>query len=137
MTKFTSYLNPGSWRWRSVVSLFAICLTILLVGQVSMSAATCPDCRGNGKVMVKRPDPGCNGTGHVIVSRHPTRYAKHVPCRGTGYLVSWVQCRTCHGSGQIVRQGKIRCPRCNGVGIRNNTTCTTCGGKGWIWASRR
>jgi molecular chaperone DnaJ len=70
----------------------------------------CDTCHGNGLQPGSKPSqcPECNGTGTVSVAQGPLQYRQTCPrCMGSGQLPG-EPCKTCRGSGRVVRPDTIR-----------------------------
>ncbi len=70
----------------------------------------CDTCRGNGVEPGSKPSkcPECGGTGTKSVAQGPLQYRQTCPrCMGSGQLPG-EPCKTCRGSGRVVRQDTIR-----------------------------
>jgi len=70
----------------------------------------CDTCHGNGVQPGSKPTkcPECNGTGTKSVVQGPLQYRQTCPrCMGSGQLPSEA-CKTCGGSGRVVRADTIR-----------------------------
>lgn len=73
------------------------------------SEDTCGDCEGSGAAKGSRPETcaHCGGSGQVVRSQGFFQMATTCPvCQGRGEVVK-DPCRTCHGSGRVVRRRKI------------------------------
>jgi hypothetical protein len=89
----------------------------------TVSTARCGECRGSGKVEVRKITEGCS------------------KCRGTGRITVYDACGDCRGSGRtVVRKGQLsetrKCSRCSGTGQdrgRGRTIeCSKCDGSGKV-----
>jgi len=70
----------------------------------------CDTCHGNGVQPGSKPTkcPECNGTGTKSVVQGPLQYRQTCPrCMGSGQLPGEA-CKTCGGSGRVVRADTIR-----------------------------
>ncbi|MFX1507588.1 MAG: zinc finger domain-containing protein, partial [Promethearchaeota archaeon] len=73
------------------------------------SLIICPNCSGEGKIIVKKPTkcPTCRGMGStkIIVGSKPKDKDK---------------CLDCSGTGQIIEESETICPTCKGEGSKTN-----------------
>lgn len=96
--------------------------------QRQYSWSTCPDCKGNKKVLTLSSCPECNGQGyHTCPVCSGSQTQKCDLCNGEGT----VDCSWCGG------EGRPKCTMCNGTGITadawNRTfNCTKCAGDGFL-----
>ena len=70
----------------------------------------CDTCHGNGIEPGSKPSkcPECGGTGTKSVAQGPLQYRQTCPrCMGSGQLPG-EPCKTCRGSGRVIRQDTIR-----------------------------